>query len=1381
MSFKLLGAGSKGRGFGLGYSSPQNNQLKLVGRANEVIVSLEGTSVKALIDTGSMVSTISNSLASKLSLQIQPLSNLTVQSASGDKLPYVGFVEASVECADVSDIPNAALFLVVPDTSYHVDVPVLIGTNILECLEGQHIAEGGDSTWKHALKLLQSQRIINGKTNSLGEVKTSKPLVFAPNEHRIVSGQTRVKSVCQRLSVLCDELPAVGLPKGIILTPSVTCVEPSKSIHRVDIELVNTSNRYITIPAKSTLCGVYNARVVRNLLEPELVDEEPSPKVSCTDEDFLNKFNLSETLSESQIREVQQLLLKEKDVFSLHDLDLGHTQLTKHHIQLKDPTPFKERSRSIPPSMYDEVRAHLKEMQDLGVIRPSNSQYASNVVLVRKKDSSLRFCLDLRRINNLTIRDAYNLPRIEETLHSLQGSCWFSALDLKSGYWQVELAEEDKCKTAFTVGPLGFWECNRMPFGLTNAPATFQRLMETCMSDIYLIYCLLYLDDIIVFSRTYEEHVVRLKEVFQRLRSAGLKLKPSKCKLFQRQIRYLGHIISAEGIAVDDEKIECIKNWPVPKNLTETQSFLGFTGFYRRFIKGYAQIAKPLFLLSKGSSKRKKGSKTKVVPPKFCWGEDQDKAFHSLIQACISTPVLGFADYSKPFTLHTDASTDGLGAILYQENEGKNRVIAYASRSLSKSEVNYPAHKLEFLALKWAVTEKFYDYLYGGEFTCYTDNNPLTYILTSAKLDACGQRWVASLANFNFDIKYKAGTSNVDADALSRIRWPTEMPKTTVCAVLEAKQDDAAFSDINACPVPTYLDSLSFKDAVPTINWKSEQASDPVISKVVSLLQKNDHPPKDESVQVKSLFKERRHLIVLDDVLYRQRQTSDGLVNQLVLPKKFQEQALKGLHDDAGHFAVEKTLELVRERFFWTGMQDSVVMYISNCKRCILRKGNTNCKAKLVSILSSQPMELVCIDFLTLEPAKGGVENVLVITDHFTRYAQAIATSNQTAKTTAKVLYENFFCHYGLPQRLHSDQGRNFESKLIAELCKLTGILKTHTTPYHPMGNGQVERFNRTLIEMLATSLNPDKKNEWKSHIPSLVHAYNCTRNDSTSYSPYFLMFGRQPRLPVDIVLNREDKVGNADSSYVTSLKEQLSAAYKLASERISKSQGHQKDAFDKKVKSVLLSVGDRVLVRNVGLKGRNKLADRWKEEVYVVIKTLPDIPVYDVQLEGKKGNVKTYHRNMLLPLGSLPLEDTDDTSSINSENPDPDNLPGTDDSHVIPELEFVAVPVTPKVDVTGPSTPGKDVVTVPSSAEVSTSVLPSSVPGIPAITDAQSENAEEDPEEDLVLRLSEDEEEVSNPCSLRRSKRNRRPPDRYTAKRLSILEAVVNVLQNQN
>ncbi len=293
-----------------------------------------------------------------------------------------------------------------------------------------------------------------------------------------------------------------------------------------------------------------------------------------------------------------------------------------HKIKLENDKPFKEPHRRVPPGLINEVQEHLQEMLSSGAIGASESPYSSNVVLVRKKDGTLRFCIDFRRLNNRTIKDAYAIPRVEDTLHLLSGAKYFSKLDLRSGYWQVGVDEQDKQKTAFQVGTLGFYEFNRMPFGLCNAPATFQRLMERCMGEMNLRDCLIYLDDIIVFSTSFDQQVERLEAVFQRLRANNLKLKTSKCEFFKREVIYLGHIVSESGIKTDPKKVTAVSTWPIPKSVQEVRRFLGFTGYYRRFVKDFAKIARPLNDLLLGyctSNKTKQDKKRKKTAVPFVW------------------------------------------------------------------------------------------------------------------------------------------------------------------------------------------------------------------------------------------------------------------------------------------------------------------------------------------------------------------------------------------------------------------------------------------------------------------------------------------------------------------------------------------------------------------------------------------------------------------------------------------------------------------------------------------------------------------------------------------------------------------------------------------
>lgn len=777
-----------------------------------------------------------------------------------------------------------------------------------------------------------------------------------------------------------------------------------------------------------------------------------------------------------------------------------------------------------------------------------------------------------------------------------------------------------------------------------------------------------------------------------------MKLSPSKCKFFQTKVKYLGHVISAEGIQPDPDKVAAIKEWPRPQTVRELRSFLGFTGYYRRFVRDYSRIVRPLNDLLKGEFASRHKSQRHWKRPKSpsltnLWSSSCQEAFELIIEKLTSTPVLGFADWRLPYVVHTDASTTGLGAILYQVQEGQSRVVAYASRGLSKSEKNYPAHKLEFLALKWAITEKFNDYLYGATFKVLTDNNPLTYVLTSAKLDATSHRWLASLSIYNFDIHYKSGQQNVDADGLSQrpqedsqedeesveldrriaslIGRASLSPEefnvidkeimSTMCMrhgvkVLAISDEDTEHNcEISAIEtllctdsaVPANLDEPFQWPGQPTLpgmsveDWRHLQMGDQNLARVKDILTSelgnNLVDRRLEQPEFLSLLRERSKLVLVDGVLYRKIFDQKGEAYlQIVVPSCLRDRAFQGVHDETGHMGIERTLELARARFYWPKMAQYIEDKCKTCERCVRRKSRAQKAAKLVNIKVSGPLELICIDFLSLEPDSRETRNILVITDHFTKYAQAYPTRDQTAKTVAVILWENFISHYGFPRRIHSDQGACFESELVTELCKLSGV-KSRTTPYHPRGN-PVERFNRTLLDLLGM-LEEKKKDEWRKYVRPLVHAYNCTRNDSTGEAPFVLMFGRQPRLPIDLCFGISPQGHNptTHSHYVRELKKRLRHAYQLASSNAEKRQLLNKRRWDAKVTALPLEVGDRVLVRNLSLRKKHKIADRWEAVVHIVVRQ-PDesIPVFVVRPEEGGGKDRVLHRDMLLPCGFL-------------------------------------------------------------------------------------------------------------------------------------------------
>ena len=978
---------------------------------------IDTVNCRALLDTGSTVSTIALSFYEEHFQQKEIKSFdsiLELHCADGSTLPYRGYIEVDIEAPGLQNGKTyPCLLLVVEDTAYHQTVPLLIGTNILKVLmedvrtdQGVRYLQGNQlqTPWYLAFRCLSlREKELHRKDFKLGIVKSAETskITIPPNSRKTVSGyvdrQTRYQNSCAMLQAT----PESSIPEDLDIVPTVVTYSFGRQ-DTVPVHICNITTRTVTVSPRAILCELQAV----NVEELQQHHDSKDPQLDLIHIDAGN-------VTLDQYQGVQDFLSKNKDLFSWHDTDIGHVTTVEHNIELLDETPFKQRPKRIPPSMYQEVRDHLQQLLDADIIRKSRSPFSSNVVLCRKKNNELRMCVDYRQLNNRTKKDAYALPIVEQILENLSGNSYFTVLDAKSGYHQVNINEEHKERTAFTVGPMGFYEYNRMPFGLSNSPATYQRLMEECLGDLHLSICFIFLDDLIIFSRTYEEHMERLQLVFDRLRATGLKLSPKKCNFLMERVKYVGHIVSKQGIETDPEKTERIQNWPTPKTPEEVRQFLGFCGYYRRFIQNFSQIAKPLTILMPIPKEKKKGKQ--AAKQKWVWGAEQEEAFRKLKQLLATPPILGFPNYAMPFELHTDASGLGLGAVLYQMQEGKKRVISYASRGLTKSERNYPAHKMEFLALKWAVTEKFRDYLYGHSFTVYTDNNPLTYVLTSAKLDATGHRWLSELANFDFNILYRPGRNGQDADALSRMRNETELiGKDSVKAICHSVHTDGLVDSItmDTDVLDRSIGGTELSDTT-NINWRQRQDSDPMLDEWKYFIRLGRKPKMEElsqSPDAYALLKNFNNFIIENGVLYRKTKINGEERKQLVLPKQYISSVLEHLHNRFGHPGRERTMSLIRDRFYWSGMFKDTENWIKNCQRCVCRKTPTNQCAPLINIETTYPLELVCMDYLTLEQSKGGFQHILVITDHFTRFAQAIPTRNMTAKTTADALFNSF--HY---------------------------------------------------------------------------------------------------------------------------------------------------------------------------------------------------------------------------------------------------------------------------------------------------------------------------------------------------------------------------------
>ncbi|XP_062612631.1 uncharacterized protein LOC134274364 [Saccostrea cucullata] len=749
----------------------------MIGESNETIVFMNDNSFTGLVDSGSMVTTLSFSGYNSMTNQpeLKDLSNLglEVSVADGSLLKYKGYIECSVKIPFM-DVELFVPVLIVPDTDFNRTCPMIIGTNVLRICrdllgEDSNEMKIAPKEWRVALKSMQ------GKCYHVKSV-CKKPIIVQPNESTVVKGRVRglPGNNMTMVSENCDNM------NRFTVCPRVVKFSTPNTKSTVQVKICNISAKPISVRHGTVLCNLQEVKVVDNF--PAL-----KPKSEVCDPIELGIKVDSSVLTEDQFNTVRNILKEYSHIFSTGPLDLRRTDLVKHSIELEDRKPFKQPYRRIPPGMYEEVRQHVREMLDAGVIRESNNNYSSNVVLCQKTDGSLRFCLDMRMLNSKTRRIAI---------------CFLES-----------------------------------------------------------------------------------------------------------------------GIQTDPEKLSAVRDWPTPSNIKQLRQFLGFVGYYRRFIEHFAEIVAPLNALLQGhgvSTKQKRKKKTNKAV-KWQWREREEEAFQTVKSKLLEPPILGFANYKLPFILHTDASIHGLGAVLYQVQQGKKRVIAYASRGLRSSERNYPAHKLEFLALKWAVSDKFHDYLYGTSFQVITDNNPPTYVLSKAKLDATSQRWVAALAGYDFTIAYRPGQQNADADGLSR---KPELFSDAIKAICQSV----------LCGVPycqtiiddSLSDSACFEDEeshyLSDIHWRREQEKDKDLARVIELKKQgfyhNRVKMKKEDYSVQRFFREWKKLYLKDGILYRKAIIDEREVSQLVIPKVYREVAFQGIHRDTGHPGKEKTLWLARQRYF---------------------------------------------------------------------------------------------------------------------------------------------------------------------------------------------------------------------------------------------------------------------------------------------------------------------------------------------------------------------------------------------------------------------------------------------------------------------------------
>ena len=830
---------------------------------------------------------------------------------------------------------------------------------------------------------------------------------------------------------------------------------------------------------------------------------------------------------------VEALLHDFQDVFP-KDLPTGipPTRGVEHNIELTPGTdPPSKAAYRLPVSQMEELSKQLEELTDKGFIRPSTSPYGAPILLVKKKDGTMRLCVDYRALNKFTVKNKYPMPRIDDLLDRLEGAKIYTKIDLRSGYYQIRVSPADVQKTAFNTR-FGHFEFTVMPFGLTNAPATFMRLMQDVFRPLLDKCVVVYLDDILVYSKTPEEHIKHLRQVLELLRQHKLFGKLSKCEFACNAVEYLGHIVSDQGITVEPKKINAVKAWPTPADKHQLMQFLGLSNYYRRFVKGHAAICAPLTDLLKKDIE-------------WNWGTLQESAFQQLKDRLTSAPILIIPNLSQectqPLAMTTDASSFAIGAVLTQGD----RPVAYYSKKLSPTEQRYATHEREMLAIVKAL-EEWRVYLLGRPVVVHTDHCSLKYLPTQPQLTPRQAKWMDRIAPFQIDIKYKPGRSNQAADALSR--------RPDLLGLITSVQDSTGLQG-------------SIKAA-----W--ERAGEPA----------------------NETFQE------IDGIYYQTNQASqDSQVGQvqeqirIVLPGNKEDEALESLkctiltehHDTAysGHLGEEKTLDSVRRLFTWPGMGADVKEYVSTCPTCQATKSSSRRPAGLLQPLPipDKKWDQISMDLITQLPrTTAGKDCIFTIVDRLSKMVHLIPCQTAiSAPELADLFINNIYRLHGMPSVIVSDRDTRFTSNFWSAVMKALGTKIAMSTAFHPQTDGQTERANQSIEQMLRAVVN-EQHNDWDQRLALVEFAYNNSRQASTGTSPFFFNSGQNPNTPISVAVT-SNAAARVPAAY--EFLNRVNTIVERAKVHLQAAQNRQKTFADQRRREEAFTVGQKVWLSSEHLK----------------------------------------------------------------------------------------------------------------------------------------------------------------------------------------------------
>lgn len=881
------------------------------------------------------------------------------------------------------------------------------------------------------------------------------------------------------------------------------------------------------------------------------------------------------------------LLLKYWHTFAF-DGSFGTTKLLKHRI-LTDPKkpPINQRYRPINPALEGDLKKQIAKWLRHGVVEESNSPWNFGLVAAPKKGGAIRWCIDFRQLNTQTQRDTHPIGNIEDNLARLSHSKIFSGMDGSGAFHVVELEDDDRIKTAFAT-PWGSYHFIKMPFGLCNAPSTYARLVSMTLAGIPYSAALPYLDDTVVHSRHLAEHFVNLELVLKAYARAGLKLQPGKCHLFKDTIEYLGHQVSARGIGPVPDYVQIVKDWPVPKTRSAVRTFMGKVGYYRRFIRNFSAIAKPLttMLTKDGTDDKKEFQPT----TEFLY------AFEVLKKQLLSAPILAYPqfDSKEPFILDTDWSQDNnaVGAVLSQRQEGQERVIAYAAKKLNKSQCNYSPMKGEAAAVIIFMRHWRY-YLQHRHFILRTDCRALQWIKTMDAPSGMVQRWHETLASFSFDPQHRPGKSHGNADALSRAEHVVHLDDTDISC------GERLVSHIVA--------ALEAEPAWTASMMHDAQQDDPDLTQVIKHIRNKTTPNRAWHAAASPVGKIYFNLFAdlylnKANVLYYNAPIGSDVGPPttrplIIVPRSLWIDSMRKSHEASAHQAAAATVDRARRHIYFPGMLRIAQDYVDSCKQCQASRSKLQPQRHTLSAtLSGYPFQVLSLDFVgPMATSTRGNKFLLTVLDVFSRWLEAFPLKRATAEAVVNILTREIFPRYGLPDHIHSDRGSQFTSDMLSAVASALGIKHSQTPAYNPKSN-PVERQHRTLGAAL-TALSEGNQRKWEEVLPHALFAMRTARCRMTGVPPYRILFGRDPSTSLDLLYGTPHPHQSQYSNYrdyTRALCNRIQSAHAWARDNISQAVSRQRRAYyhDK----VLFQDGQRVWLFTPSLKPgqSSKLARHW-------------------------------------------------------------------------------------------------------------------------------------------------------------------------------------------